>query len=408
MYIAYSFIIKDWDGSPHFYKGVVIHMQENSRFRTVKFRFETDADDYQERYMVVDDNIPLFRINQWLELKGIKKASTGHEYAKKITVYLNWLDNRGISYENATNRHVRAFLHSLIFGDLQDCKIKSLQATVSSSTLNKYITVITGFYRWLDDICQTEMVWNSKNIQASKSFLYGQIYSYEYRYLVDGYAAMLKPGREYTKWYDKDIKEKLCANFNTLRDEAILRLTFEGFRIDEVLSITFDSYNATDRIVQPTRSKGKTSATGKNNLLRTVALPKMTCDVINRYIQTERMDAEAEGGKISQYLFINLNKDKTQGNPLNYHNYLKILKKCAKRAGLDEKKIRTHNGRSTKVMEFLEHQVLHPEDGITDAIIMESFGWRSFGSIDHYRDHNNQIIAKAVMEKLHKRGEIDD
>jgi integrase/recombinase XerD len=59
-------------------------------------------------------------------------------------------------------------------------------------------------------------------------------------------------------------------------------------------------------------------------------------------------------------------------------------------------------------MEFLEHQALHPEDGITDAIIMESFGWRSFDSIDHYRDHNNQIIAKAVMEKLHKGAENDD
>jgi site-specific recombinase XerD len=317
----------------------MIKMQEKKqRFRVVKFRFETDAGDYQERYMVVDDNIPLFRVNQWLELKAIKKASTGHEYAKKITSYLNWLDSRGISYENATNRHVRAFLHELIFGDLQNNKIKSLQTTVSSSTLNKYVAVITGFYRWLDDICQTEMIWNSKSIQANKSFLYGQIYSYEYRYLVDGYAAMLKSGREYIKWYDADTKEKLCANFNTLRDEAILRLTFEGFRIDEALSITFDSYNATDRVVQPTRSKGKADANGRNNRLRTVALPEMACSVINRYIQTERADAEMESGKISQDLFINLNKGKTQGNPLRYHNYLKILKKCAKRAGLDEKK----------------------------------------------------------------------
>jgi len=39
---------------------------------------------------------------------------------------------------------------------------------------------------------------------------------------------------------------------------------------------------------------------------------------------------------------------------------------------------------------------------------MESLGWRSFTSIDHYRDHNNQIIAKAVMEKLHKRRDGND
>ena len=219
---------------------------------------------------------------------------------------------------------------------------------------------------------------------------------------------MLKPGRDYLKWYDENTKRALCGNFQTLRDEAVLRLTFEGFRIDEALSVTFDSYNATERLIQPTRSKGKTDAHRGNNRLRLVALPESVCSVLNRYIQTERAIAETGSEKISQYLFINLNAGKAQGEPLRYRNYLKILKRCAKRAGLDESKIRTHNGRSTKVMEFLEHQALHPEDNITDGIIMESFGWRSFSSIDHYRDHNNPIIAKAVMEKLHKGGEQDE
>ncbi len=377
--------------------------KSGNRFRAVKFRFETDAGTCWERYMIVADNMPFFRVNQWLELKSIRKASTGLEYAKKLALFLNWLDSRGVSFERATNRDVRQFLHFMVFGDLRDGKIKSLQSSVSSSTLNQFITVITGFYRWLDDVGQTEMVWGGKKLSANRSFLYGQIYSYEYRYLVDGYAAMLKPGREYIKWYDDTEKERLCGSFNTLRDEAVLRLTFEGFRIDEALSVTLDSYNATDRIIQPTRSKGKADARNRSNTLRTVALPEATCRLLDRYIQTERATAETESGRISQYLFINLNRGQTQGAPLRYHNYLKILKKCARRAGFDEDRIRTHSGRSTKVMEFLEHQALHPEDNITDAIIMESLGWRSFGSIDHYRDHNNQIIAKSVMEKLHKR-----
>lgn len=312
-----------------------------------------------------------------------------------------------MSFEAATNYHVRRFLQYLVFGHLQDEKILSVQSTISSSTLKSYITVITGFYRWLDEINQTEMLWHSKSIKANKSFLYGQIYNYEYSYLVDGYVAMLKPGRDYIKWYDEETKNALCNNFLTLRDEAVLRLTFEGFRIDEVLSITLDSYNATDRIVQPTRSKGRANANRKSNPLRVVALPEKTCNIIDRYIQTERATAETESGRISQYLFINLNSGRTQGAPLRYHNYLKILKRCAERAGLDPSKIRTHNGRSTKAMEFLEHQALHPEDNITDGIIMESFGWRSFSSIDHYRNHNNQIIAKSVMEKLHKGDEYE-
>ena len=372
------------------------------RFRAVTFRFVTGSKATCPKYMITDNCIPFFRANQWLELKSIRKASTGREYAKKLATFLNWLDSHSISYENATNHHVRQFLHHLIFGDILNGKLLTSQASVGSSTLQGYITVITGFHKWLDDISQTDMLWKSKRLCANKSFLYGQIYNYEYRYLVDGYAAMLKPGRDYFKWYDKATKNALCKNFLTLRDEAVLRLTFEGFRIDEVLSITLNSYNATDRFVQPTRSKGRTNASDSNNQLRFVALPEETCAIINRYIQTERATAEVESGRLSQYLFINLNSGKSQGTPLRYHNYLKILKRCAERAGLDANKIRTHNGRSTKVMEFLEHQSLHPEDNITDEIIRASFGWRSFTSVDHYRDHNNQIIAKAVMEKLHE------
>ncbi|MCH5261250.1 MAG: phage integrase N-terminal SAM-like domain-containing protein, partial [Lachnospiraceae bacterium] len=127
------------------------------RFRAVKFRFETDAGNQWVRYMVTDNCIPLFPVNQWLELKSIRKASTGQEYAKKMAVFLNWLDEHGVSFREATNHHVRQFLHSLIFGDLKENTVLSLQSTVSSSTLEKYITVITGFYKWLDDIgCQRQ------------------------------------------------------------------------------------------------------------------------------------------------------------------------------------------------------------------------------------------------------------
>ena len=291
---------------------------------------------------------------------------------------------------------------------LKDGCAKSVIDQYGYRRVTKYVTVITGFYGWLDDMRQTEMLWKKKSVQANCSFLYGQIYSREYRYLIDGYAARLKSSRDYTKWYDKATKELLCRNFHTLRDEAVLRLTFEGFRIDEVLSVTLDSYDAIEQLVQPTRSKGRANARNGENKLRLVALPKKTCEVIDKYIQTERADAESESGKLSQYLFINLNSGKRQGLPMSYHNYLKILKRCATRAGLDAAKIRTHNGRSTKVMEFLEHQSLHPEDNITDGIIMESLGWRSFSSIDHYRNHNNPIIAKSVMEKLHRGGEENE
>ena len=62
-----------------------------------------------------------------------------------------------------------------------------------------------------------------------------------------------------------------------------------------------------EQIIQPSRSKGKrTVGQYSENILRTVALPSKLCDLLDRYIQTERTIAENESGIISDYLFINL------------------------------------------------------------------------------------------------------
>lgn len=101
-------------------------MREEKTFRVVVFRFETDASTNYTRYMITKNYMPFFPGNQWLELKSIRKTSTGKEYAKKLVAFLNWLDSRKVTYENATNHHVREFLHELVFGNLADEKVLSL------------------------------------------------------------------------------------------------------------------------------------------------------------------------------------------------------------------------------------------------------------------------------------------
>ncbi|KJR44487.1 hypothetical protein UF75_5136 [Desulfosporosinus sp. I2] len=378
---------------------------ENKRFKLKRFRFETENGRVIDRYMITDNLLPILEVNQWIEAKSLRKVSTGRKYAEKLLVYLNYLDSYDVEYDVATNKEVVTFIQNLIYGSLDDLKIRSLDTVITYATLSQYVTVITEFYKWLDNNYETNMQFKTKTdtFRAKKSFLYGQIYSYDYKYIIDRYLPSLKGGKEYIKWYDESEKQALCGSFLTLRDEAVFRLTLEGFRIDEALSIKLDNYNPVERIIQPTRSKGRTSVTGgSRNNLRTVVLPAKTCELLDSYIATERMTAENESGIISQYLFLNLRKGKCYGMPLSYRNYLAILKGCARRAGIDSAKIRTHSGRSTKVMEFIEHQILHPEDGLTDAIMLECFGWRSTDSIEPYRNHNNQVIARTVMEKLHK------
>ncbi|HAE62699.1 MAG TPA: hypothetical protein DCG38_10280 [Eubacteriaceae bacterium] len=385
---------------------------DKKRFKLVRFAFETQSGGMVYRYMITDYLIPMFEINQWIESRSLQNANTGKEYAKKLVVYLNYLHSIGVEYDAATNRHVKSFIHYLLYGGLEELKLKFLDTEVVCATAGRYLTAVTELYKWLANNYETNITFQTKTdtYRARKSFLYGQIYSYDYQYILDSSLPRQKSRREYIKWYSEAEKDTLCSHFETLRDEAVFRITLEGFRIDEALSMQLQHYDPVEQTIRPSRSKGKQSArSGRDNPLRVVALPSELCELLNRYIQTERMIAENESGVISDFLFINLQRDSTQGKPLRYGNYYAILKRCAQRAGLDPEKIRTHSGRSTKVMEYLERQALHPEDGITDAVIMESFGWRSADSIVHYRNHNNQVIAKAVMEKLHrKKGGAND
>lgn len=360
--------------------------------------------------MILDNGEREPVLSNWVSCKSICKASTGKEYGGRLVFYLNYINSIGIEYTDADNEVVKKFINYVIYGGSDSANTVSMIPLVTYNTLSGYITAVTEFYKWLDNNYSSNMKFLHKTdtIHVKKSFLYGQIYSQDYKYLIDRYIPSLKERKEYIKWYSGEEKEQLCSHFKSLRDEAVFRITLEGFRIDEVLSMKLESYDALKGLIQPMRSKGKYDAfSADNNGLRIVALPEKTCNVINEYIRTERNQAEMESGVISQKLFINIKKGNDFGMPLAYRNYLKILKRCAKRAGLDPSKIRTHSGRSTKVMEYVEHQIKHPEDGITDAILMECFGWKSIESIQPYKNHNNPAIAIEIMKKLHSKEEND-
>lgn len=349
-------------------------------------------------------------LSNWVSCKSIRKVSTGKEYGSRLVFYLNYINSIGIEYPDADNEVVKKFINYVIYGGRDSANTVSMIPLVTYNTLSGYITAVTEFYKWLDNNYSSNMKFLHRRdtIHVKKSFLYGQIYSQDYKYLIDRYIPSLKERKEYIKWYSKEEKEQLCSHFKSIRDEAVFRITLEGFRIDEVLSMELECYDALKGLIQPMRSKGKYNAfSADNNGLRIVALPEKTCNVINEYIQKERNQAEMESGIISQKLFINIKKGNDFGMPLAYRNYLKILKRCAKRAGLDPSKIRTHSGRSTKVMEYVEHQIKHPEDGITDAILLECFGWKSIESIQPYKNHNNPAIAIEIMKKLHLKEEDD-
>lgn len=380
---------------------------DRPRFQVKRFLIETQGGEVVERYMLTDNLVPLNAPNQFIEMKSIRNTGTGKQYAIKLAVFFNYLDRQHqIEYGNARNSHVQKFIDHLIYGDRNDLKIHGPEEAPCVATLQGYITAITEFYRWLDHNYETDMVFHTTTNRHSvrQSFLYGQIYEYEYKYIINRTLPDLNANREYIKWYDDDQKAAICRNFTTLRDEAVFRLTLEGFRIDEVLSTRLSDYESMTQTIQPSRSKKRRSAVRQGrNSLRKVIISEECRDVLDRYIQTERTQAENESGIISEWIFINIRAGADFGKPLSYRNYLAILKRCATRSGLDPTYIRTHSGRSTHVMDLLERGVLEPERKMSDVELMLHFGWRSAESIKPYINSDSEIMIKSAAD-MHKPG----
>ena len=380
------------------------------RFEVKRFLFETTRSKAVCRFMLTDRLLPMLVPNQYIEMKSVNKLGTGKSHAYKLCAFLNFLhEKHHTEYDMATNKQVLDFIDYLIYGDRKNLVILHPQDSLCYSTLTGYVSAITDFYRWLDQTYDSEMVfYEGERKCRHQSYLYGQIYTYKYKSLINRMLPDVKGRREYIKWYTEEEKKLLCGGFLTLRDEAVFRLTLEGFRIDEVLSMQLAHYDAAQRLIQPSRSKRKQSAiAGYENKLRIVRLSEKTAKALNDYLFVERPTAENARGNISDWIFINL-KGSSIGQPLSYYNFRKILRSCAERCGLENDKIRTHSGRSTAVMDILEHNAMYPDETIPDLEIMRRLGWAQIDSIQPYMNHNSEIMAHATYKRRQTDGKVDD
>lgn len=381
--------------------------KDSNFFKVEKAKFETDMGDYEDRYIITKNSIPEYLVNTFLGEKAVVKASTSKTYAYSLVKLLNFLAERNIHYLDCTEYYAKQYVRTLLLGDMEDLRIKDDRNKNAYSTIRKDVTVLTEFYKFLkSEQANLKMNLKYKRMANKRSYMYGQIFEFDYvKRIVDVNIRNLKPSKEYIKWYSDEQINAIISHFSTLRDEAIFLLTLQGMRIDEVLSLMLDSINEIDGTVQPTRSKGKRDLIEygeESSEIRNVSIPPKSFEVLQNYIMTERAQAESESGIYIDNVFINIRKGENQGEPLKYHNYLKILKNVARKAGLNINQIRTHSGRSTKVNELQEHQVLHPEDGITDEIIVDIMGWAGSSTLKAYKNRGNKVIAKAASEKVYR------
>jgi integrase/recombinase XerD len=379
-------------------RGKRVYIEER-KYKPVLGKVKTDIGTTVDRWFILENGIPLFESNEWLERKNLP---TSQKYARNLSKFLNFLEIKRKDFTDAKHSDIVLFIDYLVFGITDNLTYINQDGLITFSTLSGYITAITEFYRSLeDDYDETEnSKWKKKKMyNADKHYLYGQIWGRDYNVIIEDRIRRLKASKEYTKWYTDKEEEALISNFNTLRDRAVFLCTRNGgVRIDEALSIRLQDYNRDEMTIIPYRSKGRESGTG-----RVVVLSEETCNVIDNYIWNERAKAEVESGKFTDILFINLRKGESQGEELSYNNYLPILKSCAKRAGLDPEKIRTHSGRSSKTMELLNFQSSHPEENLTDGMINQIMGWTSSKSIEPYKNTQDVRLAKLTAQKIQQK-----
>lgn len=380
-------------------------------FSVIKCQFVQPDGDFVKGFVLKGDNVYPYWPNKYLHQKSLSSSGTAKQYAYKLAKFLNYLESiRKIEFEYATEEDLEKFITYLRYSD-RDGNINPLKSQKSGYTLSGYFTVIKDFYIYLYNHNKTiEIKFKEESdTKARYSYLYGQDWnSKKTRLVIDDSSVRDKPPVHYEKWYTESEKEAILSNLNTVRDKAIFSMSLDGMRIDEVLSSRMSYYNDADGFIEAYRSKRK--PTGDTD--RLVPLSDRSLKLIDDYLFGERSDVENElmekGINPPDEMFLNLKKNtKTYGEPVQYNNYLKILKRAAKRAGLNPAEIRTHSGRSTKAGELFRQQASaeSSDETLTDNQIAEIMGWKNISSAEPYKNRLDKETAISNQKRLEKAKE---
>ncbi|WP_436711180.1 tyrosine-type recombinase/integrase [Brevibacillus formosus] len=383
-------------------------------YKVQKVDLLTMVGEVLRRYHIIKNNMPVYRVNVFLDDVGRNSENTGKQYAYRLCKFFQFLeDKRGKSYKQVKKADVMRFIDSLLFGSESAFYLD--KGRVTYGTARHYLTVIKEFYRFLEDEMNVEsniVFERIKSKNSKNSYLYGRIWDLDISTVLSKRVSRTKSSKEHIKWYTEEEKEAIKENFGTLRDKAIFLLTLQGMRIDEVLSLRIFDYDSENMEVSLYASKGKE----RGNVGSVVVIPMETAKTIDDYLFNERDQAlnrlqeKNSEWEFPQELFINLRSGENLCKPVSYRNYLCILKNAAKSAGLNPARIRTHSGRSTKTMELLHYQITHPEDNLTDEHIRQLMRWSNANSITPYINYQDKKLAIESAKKIHNRiqGDLKD
>lgn len=352
----------------------------------------------EERYFITENKIPMLTICQWLDSVSIESELTGRHYAYCLIVFLRYLDSIGKNYKEVKSiTLIWSYMKKLMYENKKKGTLE-LDGQKSYNSVYHSINIIRSFYFWLDQY--KNGVINEKEIKDFKNiddkYIYSNIWGIRLfkrgKNQATPFKMKFKRRRDNHRWYSNEELECFMTAFKTKRDLAIFLIGVEcGCRIEEILTIKHNDYYANECKVWISESK---------TITRYCYLPQYVCDIINDYLAGEKFELEIKlDRQLDEYLFVNLKKGQKQGEKVDQGNYRKILKRAARRIGLNPNKIITHAGRSTKAQELIEQ-------GCTDFEIMEIMGWSSIKTVESYRKQFSPKFSQEINNKISKRRRV--
>lgn len=353
------------------------------------------------RYMITDDGIPIQDVCLWLDFISMNSYLTGERYAYALLRYFRYLKANNLNYREVTSKGVIEEYIKHLLG-LNE-KIINYESSMTFTALNTYITVLKGFYHWLEDerkIVMSPIMFKGKrskqNPYVNTKLLYGQIWNFDLDESILS-KVLYKKKRNHLKWYTEEEINNILSHLPTLRDKTIFSISIEtGMRIGEILGLKIEHYDRFESKLEVVRQQNLENRAQAKTMERTLFIPQTLNKMIQNYISMDRANSDVFN---SNFLFLN-SIGIHKGKPLKSRNFLRILKNAGKESGLQKSEIRTHSGRSTRAQQLIELMIDKPELGITKTFIDEELGWKSERSSKVYEKGYTMKQKKKIMERI--------
>lgn len=301
-----------------------------------------------------------------------RSAHTIRNYRIDILAYLRWCKREDLDPFRIRHQQIRRYLAYLD------------QARYSRKTINRHLSSIKGFYRWLvvEGRCDSSPAEILQGPKQSKT-LPRVIGTHEMDQLLEGQGSQIQEESEVAPAADKKKSKELSAALE-IRNQALLELLYAaGLRVSEASSLSLDGLDT---------KRGFVRVMGKGSKERLVPLHEKACEILEEYLHTARpiLAKKSKHPNPSSFVFLS-----ARGNQLSTNTIRAVFKEKLHESGLDES-LSPHTMRHSFATDLLS-------GGADLRSVQEMLGHASLSTTQIYT-HLTSDHLKQVHQASHPRG----